>query len=132
MKRFIAEKKIQLDGILLDLGVSSMQLDRPEKGFSFSKNGPLDMRMDPSNTLTAEEIVNTWSEQELGHIFREFGEEKQWRMAARVILKARQQEPLKTTRDLVNVLVPALQYKAKKGNSSRNAHLSSPSHSREP
>lgn len=104
-----------IDGILLDLGVSSMQLDRPEKGFSFSKNGPLDMRMDPANPLTAEEIVNTWSEQELGKIFRDYGEEKQWRVAAHAIGKARLQSPLKTTQDLVQVLIPALQYKAKKG-----------------
>lgn len=104
-----------VDGILLDLGVSSMQLDRPEKGFSFSKNGPLDMRMDPSNPLTAEEIVNTWSEQELGRIFRDFGEEKQWKAAVRAIVKSRLTRPFKTTQDLVDVLVPALRFKAKKG-----------------
>lgn len=116
MKKQLATQKIgPIDGIFLDLGVSSMQLDIPEKGFSFSKNGPLDMRMDPSNTLTAEEIVNTWSEQELGKIFREYGEEKQWRAAAWNLIKARQQAPLKTTKDLVDVLTPALHYRAKKG-----------------
>lgn len=104
-----------VDGILLDLGVSSMQLDTPEKGFSFSKNGPLDMRMDPSASLTAEEIVNTWSEQELGRIFRDYGEEKQWRSAARSIIKGRERMALKTTQDLVDILYPALKYKAKKG-----------------
>ena len=92
-----------------------MQLDTPEKGFSFSKNGPLDMRMDPSASLTAEEIVNTWSEQELGRIFRDYGEEKQWRSAARSIIKGRERKALKTTQDLVDILYPALKYKAKKG-----------------
>lgn len=116
MKTHLADGKINpIDGILLDLGVSSMQLDRAEKGFSFSKEGPLDMRMNPSNTLTAEEIVNAWPEEDLGYIFREYGEEKQWRTAARILVKARQEVPLKTTRDLVDVLTPALRYHAKKG-----------------
>lgn len=116
MKAQLAQRGIhQVDGILLDLGVSSMQLDRPEKGFSFSKEGPLDMRMDPSAPLTAEEIVNTWSEQELGKIFRDYGEEKQWRQAARAIVKARAVKPMKTTLDLAEVLKPALFFKAKKG-----------------
>jgi 16S rRNA (cytosine1402-N4)-methyltransferase len=116
MKQHLEIKDIgPIDGILLDLGVSSMQLDRPEKGFSFSKSGPLDMRMDPTNTLTAEEIVNTWSEQELAKIFRDYGEEKQWRTAARAVIRARDTAPLKTTRELVDALYPALQYKAKKG-----------------
>lgn len=101
-------------GILLDLGVSSMQLDQPEKGFSFSKEGPLDMRMNPLQTLTAEEIVNQWSENELGKIFRDYGEEKQWRIAAQVLVKARAQAPIKTTLDLVNILYPVLKFKTKK------------------
>lgn len=66
----------EVDGILLDLGVSSMQLDRPEKGFSFMRDGPLDMRMNPQNLLTAATIVNTWPASELGRVFREYGEEK--------------------------------------------------------
>jgi 16S rRNA (cytosine1402-N4)-methyltransferase len=116
MKEELAEKNVSgVDGILLDLGVSSMQLDRPEKGFSFSKDGPLDMRMDPSSPLSAEEIVNTWSEQELGRIFRDYGEEKQWRAAARAIVKARETTSFKSTKELANVLMPVLFYKAKKG-----------------
>lgn len=115
MKKKIIDLKLgYIDGILLDLGVSSMQLDTAEKGFSFSKLGPLDMRMDPTHPLTAEEIVNTWSEQELGRIFRDYGEEKQWRMAARALIRARQQSPLKTTQDLVQVLLQAFPYKSKK------------------
>src|ERR1700722_1805114 len=79
LDEFLNQLKIEKsDGILLDLGVSSMQLDTPEKGFSFMHDGPLDMRMDPENPLTAYELVNFASEGELGRIFRDYGEEKQW------------------------------------------------------
>jgi len=98
----------KVDGALVDLGVSSMQLDRPERGFSFSQLGPLDMRMDPTNDLTASEVVNTWSEAELGRIFREYGEEKRWRSAAHALVEARKAKPLESTQDLVNVLRPVL------------------------
>lgn len=108
-------KIASIDGILLDLGVSSMQLDQPEKGFSFMKDGPLDMRMDPNGDLTAEIIVNTWSEKELGLIFRDLGEEKQWRAAARGIIRSREAAPIKTTRQLVDALHPVLARGAKKG-----------------
>lgn len=103
------------EGILLDLGVSSMQLDLPEKGFSFSKEGPLDMRMDPNGPLSAEEIVNTYTEQALGEIFRNYGEEKQWRLAAYLIVQAREKQPLKTTFDLERILTHRLRAKSKKG-----------------
>lgn len=105
----------RVDAILLDLGVSSMQLDQAEKGFSFSKDGPLDMRMDPSNPLTAADIVNTWSEQELARIFRDYGEEKQWRSAARLVVRSRQQAPFRSTLDLVHALEPSLRFRAKRG-----------------
>lgn len=103
-----------IDGILIDLGVSSMQLDLAEKGFSFSKQGPLDMRMDPTASLTAAEIVNTYSERELGIIFRDYGEEKQWRLAARLIVEAREKKPLVTTLDLDKILTYRLKAKSKK------------------
>lgn len=93
-----------VDGILLDLGVSSMQLDRAERGFSFSKDGPLDMRMNREDPLTAEEVVNTWSAADLGRIFRNYGEEKQWRQAAQAIIQAREIAPIKTTTQLSNIL----------------------------
>lgn len=113
---FLDRLKIaQVDGILLDLGISSMQLDMPEKGFSFMHEGPLDMRMNPNQSLTAAEIVNTWSEEELARIFRDYGEEKQWRRAAWAIVEARRQAPLLTTTDLSRVLYPKLNKKAKKG-----------------
>lgn len=103
------------NAILVDLGVSSMQLDQPRRGFSFMKEGPLDMRMNPLEELTAAEIVNTWSEQELGRIFREYGEERQWKIAARTIVRARVSHPFATTQDLKVVLTPVLARFAKKG-----------------
>lgn len=103
----------QVDGILMDLGVSSMQLDRPEKGFSFMREGPLDMRMDPYESIAAADIVNTWSEKELGRIFREFGEEKQWRVAAKAIVDARGKKPITTTQELVSVLSPYFSWRKK-------------------
>lgn len=102
------------DGILLDLGVSSMQLDQAERGFSFMREGPLDMRMNPETELNAATIVNTWSEQDLGKIFRDYGEEKHWRLAARVIVQAREQRPLETTKDLTTLLWPVLARYSKK------------------
>ncbi len=89
-----------VDGILLDLGVSSYQLDNPERGFSYRTDAPLDMRMDRSGSLTAKDIVNTYSQEELTRILREYGEE---RCAARIatnIVKARNKKPLETTGEL--------------------------------
>lgn len=97
-----------VDGILLDLGVSSMQFDMPEKGFSFMRDGPLDMRMDPTKELTAAYIVNNWSEKDLGRIFREYGEEKRWRAAAYAIVLARDAAPITTTFELATALSQAL------------------------
>lgn len=103
------------NGILFDLGVSSMQLDQAARGFSFMREGPLDMRMNPHAEITAATIVNTWSEQDLGRIFREYGEEKQWRAAARVIVQSRTSQPFQTTADLTRILNPALGKYSKKG-----------------
>jgi 16S rRNA (cytosine1402-N4)-methyltransferase len=90
-----------VDGILLDLGASSMQFDTPERGFSFLADGPLDMRFDPSNPLTAAEIVNTWPEDELVDVLFRFGEERASRRIARAILQAR---PVSGTRHLATVI----------------------------
>jgi 16S rRNA (cytosine1402-N4)-methyltransferase len=103
------------DGFLVDLGVSSMQLDQFERGFSFAKEGPLDMRMNPNNPITAAQIVQNWSESELGRIFREYGEEKRWRIAAKTLVEARQHCLISTTTDLVEVLRPVLPWNPKKG-----------------
>lgn len=105
----------QIDGALVDLGVSSMQLDRPERGFSFSLEGPLDMRMNPLSSLTAAEVINTWSEEDLGRIFREYGEEKRWRAAAHAIVEARKQKPILSTQELAAILKPVV-YNPKKPN----------------
>lgn len=93
-----------VDGILLDIGVSSMQIDLSSRGFSFLHDGPLDMRMDPDASLTAEQVVNEWSEQELGRVLREFGEERQWRLLARRIVEARWVGPITSTAQLATVL----------------------------
>lgn len=87
---------------LMDLGVSSRQLDSAERGFSFQKDGPLDMRMGPSSPRTAADVVNGWSEAELVKIFFEFGEEPKARRIAAAIVKRRETKPFETTLDLAN------------------------------
>lgn len=94
----------RVDGILMDLGVSSMQLDTADRGFSFLRDGPIDMRMDPSASTSAEEVLNTWSEAELGRIIRDYGEEKLWRVVARRIVAARESQPIRTTQQLASVI----------------------------
>jgi 16S rRNA (cytosine1402-N4)-methyltransferase len=114
--KFLDELKVaSIQGLLVDLGVSSMQLDQAERGFSFSKEGPLDMRMNPLAPLTAADIVNTWSEMDLGRIFRDYGEEKKWRLAARTIVEARQNQWISTTTELANILKPQFAWNPKKG-----------------
>jgi 16S rRNA (cytosine1402-N4)-methyltransferase len=88
----------EVDGIVLDLGASSMQFDTPERGFSFMQDAPLDMRFGPHTPQTAADIVNSYSERELADLIYEFGEERDSRKIARAIVKAR---PLHTTRELV-------------------------------
>ncbi len=94
------------DGILVDLGVSSMHFDEGARGFSFRFDAPLDMRMDQSQPLTAKEVVNSYSEGDLGRIFRDFGEEKYWRRAAKEIVKRRAEKEIETTFELREVLDP--------------------------
>jgi len=90
-----------IDGALLDIGVSSWQLDTPERGFSFQSNGPLDMRMNPDAPLSAADLVNTAPEGELIRIFREYGEESAARRIAQQIVQDREIRPFETTYDLV-------------------------------
>jgi len=85
-----------------------MQLDQGEKGFSFSKEGPLDMRMDPNESLTAKEIVNQWSEEQLGELFREFGEDPRWRRAAKLIVQERKNKAIETTKQLADLVAKGL------------------------
>ena len=93
-----------VDGILLDLGVSSYQLDNPERGFTYRTDAPLDMRMDQSSSLTAREIVNTYSQEELTRILREYGEERCASRIAANIVRRRQERPLETTGELSEVI----------------------------
>jgi 16S rRNA (cytosine1402-N4)-methyltransferase len=94
------------DGMLIDAGVSSMQFDRAERGFSFQTMSPLDMRMNPEAELTAEEIVNHTKEKELEQILREYGEEPRARAIARAIVAARKKKRIRTTGDLLDVIRP--------------------------
>jgi 16S rRNA (cytosine1402-N4)-methyltransferase len=97
----LAGNGVEGDAVLLDLGVSSMQVDRPERGFSYSVDAPLDMRMDPSLEVSAAELVNEASERELASIFRRYGEERYAKPIARAIVRSR---PLETTSELVDVI----------------------------
>lgn len=100
-----AQNFAPVDGILLDLGVSSFQFDTAERGFSLLHDGPLDMRMDPEATLTAAEIVNHWPQEELAAIFYEFGEERKSRRIARAIVNSR---PLTGTAELAETVSKAV------------------------
>ena len=97
----------QIDGILLDLGVSSPQLDNPERGFSFMRDGPLDMRMNRSAGCTAAEWLATVSEQDLIRVLFEYGEERYARRIARAIVASRDRSPIQTTRQLAELIVQA-------------------------
>jgi 16S rRNA (cytosine1402-N4)-methyltransferase len=98
----------RVDGVLFDLGVSSPQLDDAERGFSYQSDTELDMRMDRSGALTAKQIVNRWSEDELARIFFEYGEEKYARAIAATIVEARKREPIETTGRLVELIKRAI------------------------
>ena len=92
----------------MDLGISSMQVDQPERGFSYAADAPLDMRMDPAADLTATEIVNEWDEREIAQVLREYGEERFSRQIARAIVRRREREPFQRTGDLVDVIKAAI------------------------
>ncbi|MBA2642680.1 MAG: 16S rRNA (cytosine(1402)-N(4))-methyltransferase RsmH [Actinobacteria bacterium] len=100
----LASNDVKADVVLLDLGLSSMQVDRPERGFSYATDAPLDMRMDPSEELTAAEVVSSWDERELASIFRKFGEERYARQIARGIVRRREESPIERTGQLVDVV----------------------------
>jgi 16S rRNA (cytosine1402-N4)-methyltransferase len=106
---------VAVDAILIDLGVSSMQIDRPERGFSYAADAPLDMRMDPSAPLSARELVNEYDERELAGIFRRFGEERYATQIARAIGRRRRQQPITRTGDLVDVIKSAIPAPARFG-----------------
>ena len=98
----------QVDGVLADLGVSSHQLDAGERGFSFQRDGPLDMRMDPGRGPSAADLVNRAGEAELTRVLRDYGEEPRARRVARALMTARDERPLRTTAELAAVVERAL------------------------
>jgi 16S rRNA (cytosine1402-N4)-methyltransferase len=104
----LAEEGARADLVYLDLGMSSMQIDTRERGFSYSYDAPLDMRMDPRQELTAREIVATWDERRIGGILRELGEERHASQIARAIVRRRAQTPIETTLALVEVINSAI------------------------
>ena len=109
MQALLLEQGIQgVDGILLDLGVSSYQFDEPERGFSYRYEAPLDMRMDRRQTLTARSIVNEYTQQELYRIIRDYGEERFAQNIARHIVQERQIKPIETTGELNEIIKAAI------------------------
>jgi 16S rRNA (cytosine1402-N4)-methyltransferase len=104
----LAENGARADAVLLDLGVSSMQIDRPERGFSYAVDAPLDMRMDPGADLSARDIVNEWDERELATIFRRYGEERFSRQIARALVRRRGERPFERTAELVETIKAAI------------------------
>ena len=97
-----------IDGMLLDLGVSSYQLDTAERGFSYHADAPLDMRMDQSRSMTARDVVNTYSEEELHRILKEYGEERWAKRIAKFIVEFRAKKPVETTGELVDIIKRAI------------------------
>ena len=127
MKEELAKLGItKVDGILADLGVSSPQLDEPERGFSYKVDAPLDMRMDQDSPLTAYKVVNGYSLEELTKVLREYGEEKDAYAIAKSILRRRQVAPLSTTFDLVEAVKAAKSAKelSKKGHPAKQTFQS--------
>jgi len=103
-----------VDGILMDLGVSSYQLDERERGFSYMKDAPLDMRMNRDEDLSAYEVVNKYPEEEIYRIIRDYGEEKWAKRVAGFIRKARDEKPIETTLELVDLIKAAIPAKARR------------------
>lgn len=109
IKEYLLENNIRsVDGILYDLGVSSPQLDEAERGFSYQHNAPLDMRMDKTQTLSAFDVVNKWDYSDLVRIFFRYGEEKFSKQIARKIEAKREERPIETTHELVDIIKSAI------------------------
>lgn len=116
MPEVLSERGIgQVDGILLDLGVSSYQLDDPERGFTYrTEDAPLDMRMDQRQRLTARDVVNTYSETELYRIIRDYGEDKFAKNIAKHMIKAREEKEIETAGELTEIIKRAIPAKVRK------------------
>lgn len=104
----------KVDGIMIDLGVSSYQLDTADRGFSYRMDAPLDMRMDQRQTMTAKDIVNTYSEMELFHVIRDYGEDRFAKNIAKHIVAERQKSPIETTGQLVEIIRQSIPMKVQK------------------
>ncbi len=104
----------RVNAVLFDLGVSSMQLDEPQRGFSYSRDAPLDMRMNPGDPLSAADVVNTYSEADLVRVLRDFGEERSARRIAKAIVTARAAQPIDTTAELASLVRDAIPAPAKR------------------
>jgi 16S rRNA (cytosine1402-N4)-methyltransferase len=113
--RQLGENDVRADAILLDLGVSSMQLDRPERGFSYAVDAPLDMRMDPRDEVSARDLVNESGERELTQIFKRYGEERYARQIAKAIGRERRRRPVERTGELVEIIRSAIPAPARFG-----------------
>ena len=113
--RQLADNDVRADAVLLDLGVSSMQIDTPERGFSYATDAPLDMRMDPSSESSARDLVNALPERELARIFKTYGEERYARQIARAITRRRRGQPFERTGDLVETIKAAIPAPARFG-----------------
>lgn len=111
----LAGEGVRADVVYFDLGMSSMQVDTRERGFSYSYEAPLDMRMDPEQELSARQIVAEWDERRLAHTLRDFGEERHAGAIARAIVRRRQQAPIETTLELVDTISSALPAPARFG-----------------
>ena len=111
----LADNGVNADAVLLDLGISSMQIDRPERGFSYAVDAPLDMRMDTSADVTAAGIVNEADERDLATIFKRYGEERYARPIARAIVRRRKEHPFERTADLVETIRAAIPAPARFG-----------------
>jgi 16S rRNA (cytosine1402-N4)-methyltransferase len=111
----LREEDVTADLIYLDLGMSSMQVDTLERGFSYVYDAPLDMRMDPRQELTAAGLVATWDERQLARLFRDYGEERYATQIARAIVRERARRPLQTTNELVDVITNAIPVPARFG-----------------
>jgi 16S rRNA (cytosine1402-N4)-methyltransferase len=111
----LAREATRVDLVYLDLGMSSIQLDTLERGFSYVYDAPLDMRMDPSQELTARDVVNGWDERGLGRALKELGEERYARQIARAIVRRRRKKAIDTTQELVDVVTGAIPAPARFG-----------------
>jgi len=116
--RYLPDLKLDfshIKAILLDLGISSFQLDSPERGFSFNREGPLDMRMDLRNKITAYKIINKYSEHKLAQIFKEYGELSQAKRLAREVVSRRKVEKIETTTELCRIVEEICHWRPQKG-----------------